>query len=181
MRRGRLAIATFCLATSMLWPAQSALSCGGPIIESSGPGKFAGSWDVIKAVPGSWIDAAKDNTPDSNKEIAWPAGDGRIIFMEEVVQGPRSLRLKDCQYPTYQIEEVIPQDIFESVLADAPISPDAKVLAKELGHDGQQITHLGLHCVFEEQDAVMDFYLLSKDLAVFELNNKIYTIKRNKL
>lgn len=126
---------------------------------------FAGSWDVVDVQPAPWVNGT--DKPFINEEIA----KGRITFMADSVQGPAFL---NCDKAQYEVSKVPPEYLFQGGLTD-PVRQ-----AADLGFKGGDILQLSMGCIADDADISMDFDIIDANVAVFALDNMIYTMKRVK-
>jgi hypothetical protein len=125
---------------------------------------FTGTWRVVEARPAPWVEQGSGQ-PSDNAAMK----QGTITLAPERVDGPPPL---GCTSPTYELNEVGPDYLFQGGLTDP--GPQAAAL----GFTGTRIKLLSMSCVRDDADIGMDFALADDDTAMFALDNVIYRMVR---
>ncbi len=123
---------------------------------------FFGSWTVTGSAkaPGMAPDAMQDPA-DIERLVG-----ARLRFSAAAIAGPRPLA---CRGPRYELKQYTPDMLFQGTLTDA--APQARAL----GFAEPTVRTLETGC-----EGTLDFHFIDTGTALFMLNNRIYTIKRDR-
>jgi hypothetical protein len=158
MCRGRAAVVLLLGAASVL---HSALAAD--------LGEFAGPWTIRSSSVAPWKDPKNPVGTTEEKGLI-----GRTVtFSRNAVAGPHPI---GCEKPTYKVETVGPDMIFEGQLGEpreGAKPPDASAAASKLGFaDPQHIVTLDAGCT------ELQFHLVKPGTLAFGLNNRVYLMTR---
>jgi hypothetical protein len=124
---------------------------------------FIGEWTVTDAKMGPWVQP--HDHPAVNANIL----NAKIRFTATRVEGPQPM---GCDRATYAVKTVSPEYLFEGGLTEP------KRQAQDIGFTSTNITALEQGCDRPDADIEMSYALVSDNIAVFALDNYIYTMKR---
>jgi hypothetical protein len=141
----------------------AALALGVAIAQAAETNPFLGEWTVTDAQLGPWVQP--HDHPAVNASIL----NAKIRFTATRVEGPQPM---GCDRAVFEVKTVPPEYLFEGGLTDP------KRQARDLGFTSDTITALEQGCDRPDADIEMSYALVSDNIAVFALDNYIYTMKR---
>ena len=130
---------------------------------------FSGTWIIRSSTVAPWKDPGNPVGATEDTRLIGRA----VTFSPNAVAGPSPI---GCAKPTYKVDAVAPDMIFEGQLAeprDGAKPPDAVMAATKLGFtDPQHIVTLDAGCT------ELQFHLVKAGTVVFGLNNRVYVMTR---
>lgn len=132
-------------------------------------GASARSADHFPAYFGAWIIASADPAPWLAPGSPLPAEHGlvgkTVIYTPDRISGPKPLR---CRRPDYRLVDIPPEGLFQGNL----VRPAAQ--AHALGLIGAKVRTLQTGCA-----GLIDFHFTETGDALFALDNRIYTLRKD--
>jgi hypothetical protein len=135
---------------------------------------FAGTWTITGAVHAPWEDPKSPMVDSDEKRMIGKT----VTFEARRVAGPEPI---GCKAPKYKITDAPFDMLFEGTLAKPPGTPAARPdaaaaerSARQLGFQGKTAKTLDAGCT------ELQFHLVDGDTALFGLNDRVFTMKRNR-
>ncbi|WP_158815561.1 hypothetical protein [Methylocapsa sp. S129] len=132
--------------------------------------RFAGHWAIAGAVVAPWASDLKDaaDEADAKRLIG-----SHLTIAPHVFNAPEPL---GCARPTYAFRNAAADGLFEGSLnADGAGKPaDPVVAARALGMNQKMARAMTASC------SEVEFVLIDPDTVLFGLNNRVFTVKREK-
>ncbi len=148
---------------SMLWAAALATiaPAPSPAAAAANAVRYLGTWSISTATPASGANSAVRDLAETRRLLG-----KRLTFTRAAIIAPRPLA---CRSPRYAIKGYPPGMLFQGTLSD----PGRQATA--LGFTRPTTPTLETGC-----DGPIDFHFANGRTAMFELDDMIYTIRRDR-
>jgi hypothetical protein len=149
----------------------AALLCAASLYDAKAEDAFyLGHYKITDVVKAPWAKSDAELVPEEMKSLVGQT----IIIKSDGIAGPGSF---PCSDAIYQVMEGGPDMLFQGMFGqmhDENPANDPQKLAEQVGFTGTQYRTVLTGCEF-----AVDFsFGEDKDIAMFALNNAVYTLKR---